>query len=179
VRPVDVPPGTRTVSDQEPRSLCRPPGRRSAGRLGSNGGVFFGQREAALTSACRPAIAYSRVDTGWTPSAVPSSSNFPASHLGSTLGLIAQSYRTFSSPPLGDLRDCPRPGSLLPPSPPAKKATARQDQTGPSWHSFTQSGRWVTRFSRHSRQRQRFGDLAVDHSSYFTLIGPTQQRHHC
>src|SRR5436305_1804059 len=31
----------------------------------------------------RPAIAYSRVGTGRTPSAVPSSSNFPASHLGS------------------------------------------------------------------------------------------------
>jgi hypothetical protein len=46
--------------------------------------------------SCRPAIAYSRVDTGRTPSAVPSSSNFPASHLGSQLGLIAQSYRAFS-----------------------------------------------------------------------------------
>jgi hypothetical protein len=30
-----------------------------------------------------------RVGTGRTPSAVPSSSNFPASHLGSELGLIA------------------------------------------------------------------------------------------
>jgi hypothetical protein len=37
----------------------------------------------------------------------------------------------------------------------------------PSWHSFTQSGRWVTGFSRHSRQRQRFGDLAVDHQLLF------------
>src|SRR5262249_46934359 len=60
------------------------------------------QREAALlTSACRPATAYSRVGTDRTPSAVPSSSNFPASHLGSELGLIVQSYRAFSSPPLG------------------------------------------------------------------------------
>jgi hypothetical protein len=38
---------------------------------------------ALLTRACPPAIAYSRVDTGRTPSAVPSSSNFPASHSGS------------------------------------------------------------------------------------------------
>src|SRR5215468_11183345 len=50
---------------------------------------------------CRPAIAYSRVDTGRNPSAVPSNSNFPASHLGSQLSLIAQCYRAFSSPPLG------------------------------------------------------------------------------
>ena len=47
-------------------------------------------REAdLLTSACGPAIAYSRVDTGRNPSAVPSSSKFPASHLDSELGLIA------------------------------------------------------------------------------------------
>ena len=39
-----------------------------------------------FTSACRPAIAYSRLGTGRTPSAVPSSSNFPASHLGSEFG---------------------------------------------------------------------------------------------
>jgi hypothetical protein len=32
---------------------------------------------------------------------VPSSSNFPASHLDSEPGLIAQSYRPFSSSPLG------------------------------------------------------------------------------
>src|SRR6516225_10572601 len=39
-------------------------------------------REAdLLTSACRPAIAYSRVDTGRNPSAVPSSSKLPASPL--------------------------------------------------------------------------------------------------
>ena len=39
------------------------------------------QHEATLlTSACRPTIAYSSVGTGPTPSAVPSSSNFPASH---------------------------------------------------------------------------------------------------
>jgi hypothetical protein len=44
---------------------------------------------------CRPAIVYSRVSTGRTPSPVPSSSNFPASHLGSELGLIAQSCRAF------------------------------------------------------------------------------------
>src|SRR5262250_2706753 len=54
-----------------------------------------------FTSACRPAIAYSRVGTGRTPSAVPSSSNFAASHSGSKLGLIAQSYRATSSPPFG------------------------------------------------------------------------------
>jgi len=48
-----------------------------------------------------PAIAYSTVGTGRTPSAVPSSSNFPASHSDSEPGLIAQSYRTFSSSPLG------------------------------------------------------------------------------
>jgi hypothetical protein len=48
-----------------------------------------------LTSACRPAIACSRVDRGLTPSAVLSSSNFPAAHLGSELDLIAQSYRAF------------------------------------------------------------------------------------
>jgi hypothetical protein len=66
---------------------------------------FLGSGEAALlTSACPPAIAYSRVGTGWIPSAVPSSSNFPASHLGSELGLIAQSYRAFSSPHSADLR---------------------------------------------------------------------------
>src|SRR6478672_10438097 len=53
-----------------------------------------------LTSAGRPAIAYSRVRTSGTPSAVPSSSNVPASHLGSELALIAQSCRAFSSLPL-------------------------------------------------------------------------------
>jgi hypothetical protein len=42
----------------------------------------------------RPAIAHSRIGTG-TPSAVPSSSNFLASRLGSKLGLIAQSCRAF------------------------------------------------------------------------------------
>jgi hypothetical protein len=46
-------------------------------------------------AASPPAIAYSRVNTGLTPSAVSSSSNFPASHLGSELGLIAQSFRAF------------------------------------------------------------------------------------
>jgi hypothetical protein len=45
-----------------------------------------------------PAIAYSRVGTGRTPSAVPSSSNFPASHLGwSSVGLVSLVER-FSSP---------------------------------------------------------------------------------
>src|SRR5262249_1433125 len=43
----------------------------------------------------RPAIAYSRVGTGRTPSAVPSSTNFRASLLGSDLGLIAQPCRAF------------------------------------------------------------------------------------
>jgi hypothetical protein len=88
------------------------------------------QREATLlTNACRPAIAYSRVGTGRTPSAVPSSSNFPASHLGSKLGLIAQSYRVFSSPPFG--QPTRLPGALLPPSPPAEKATAAHGQHTP------------------------------------------------
>src|SRR5262249_20835574 len=59
---------------------------------------------ATSSSAYRPAIAYSRVGTGRTPSAVPSSSNPPASHSYSELGLIAQSYRAFSSPPLGPAR---------------------------------------------------------------------------
>jgi hypothetical protein len=47
------------------------------------------------TAACPPAIAYSRVDTGRTPSAAPSSSKFPASHSGLALGLIARFYRAF------------------------------------------------------------------------------------
>ncbi len=64
-----------------------------------------------ISSACRPAIAYSRVGTGRTLSAVPSSSNFPASHLGSKLGLIAPSYRAFSSLPLG--RPTRLPGQAL------------------------------------------------------------------
>ena len=38
---------------------------------------------ALLTRACPLAIAYNRVGTGRNPSAVPSSSNFPASDLGS------------------------------------------------------------------------------------------------
>jgi hypothetical protein len=38
---------------------------------------------ALLTRACPLAIAYNRVGTGQNPSAVPSSSNFPASDLGS------------------------------------------------------------------------------------------------
>jgi len=38
---------------------------------------------ALLTRACPPAIAYNREDTGRTPSAVSSSSNFPPSHSGS------------------------------------------------------------------------------------------------
>jgi hypothetical protein len=50
---------------------------------------------ALLTRACPPAIAYSRVDTSRTLSAVPSSSNFPASYSGLASGLVAQSYRTF------------------------------------------------------------------------------------
>jgi hypothetical protein len=83
-----------------------------------------------LTSACRLAIAYNRVGTGRTPSAVSSSSNFPTSHLGSEFGLIAQSYRAFSSPPLGLTYMSARPGALPPPSPPAEKATGHQDQAG-------------------------------------------------
>jgi hypothetical protein len=53
------------------------------------------ERGVRPVAASPPAIAYSRVNTGLTPSAVPSSSNFPASHLGSELGLIAQSFRAF------------------------------------------------------------------------------------
>ena len=87
-------------------------------------------RASVLRTACRPAIAYSRVDTGRNPSAVPSSSNFPASHLGSELGLIAQSCRAFSSPPRGQSCTIARPGDFLPPSPPAEKATAGQQEAG-------------------------------------------------
>jgi hypothetical protein len=46
---------------------------------------------ARPVAASRPAIAYSRVDTGGSRSAVPSSSNFPVSHSGLEHGLIAQS----------------------------------------------------------------------------------------
>jgi hypothetical protein len=49
-----------------------------------------------VNGSYRPAIAYSRVGTGRTPSAVPSSSKFPISHLGPECGLIARSYRAFS-----------------------------------------------------------------------------------
>src|SRR5262245_62953585 len=91
-------------------------------------GLFPDHRDGRIGVSCRPPIAYSRVDTGRNPSAVPSSSNFPASHLGSKLGLIAQSYRVFSSPPFG--QPTRLPGGLLPPSPPAEQATARQDQAG-------------------------------------------------
>ena len=66
-----------------------------------------------IGGSCRPPIAYSRVDTGRNPSAVPSNSNFPASHLGSQLGLIAQSYRAFSSPPLGRPTPIAPSGGLL------------------------------------------------------------------
>ena len=66
------------------RTLMLPAG---GGRASSRGRFAYKRH--------RPAIAYSRVGTGRTPSAVPSSSNFPASHLGSELGLIAQSYRAF------------------------------------------------------------------------------------
>jgi hypothetical protein len=45
---------------------------------------------ALFTRACPPAIVYSRVDTSLIPSAMPSSSNFPASHSGLEHGLIAQ-----------------------------------------------------------------------------------------
>ena len=42
---------------------------------------------------------------------MPSNSNFPASHLDSELGLIAQSYRAFSSPRPGRPTRLPRPSS--------------------------------------------------------------------
>jgi hypothetical protein len=65
---------------------------------------------ALLTRACPPAIAYNRVDTGRTPSAVPSSSNFLASHSGLEHVLIAQSYRAF----LDLQRSCASASRLLP-----------------------------------------------------------------
>ena len=80
----------------------------------------------------RPPKACSRVDTGRNPSAGPSNSNFPASHLGSQLGLIAQSYRAFSSPPLGPPTRLPGQANLPPPSPPAEKTADGQDQAGQS-----------------------------------------------
>jgi hypothetical protein len=61
-----------------------------------------------------PAIAYSRVDTGRNPSAVPSSSKFPASHSRLGHGLIAQSYRPFSSSPLGRPTRLPGQAIFLP-----------------------------------------------------------------
>src|SRR5262245_31995487 len=70
-------------------------------------------RVPATGLACQPTIAYSTVDTGRTPSAVPSSSNFPPS-LGSEPGLIAQSYRAFSSPPLWPTYTIARPALSLP-----------------------------------------------------------------
>src|SRR5262244_462332 len=79
------------------------------GRDSNAGAGPLGQsRRARYARLPGPAIAYSRLGTGRTPSAMPSSSNFPASHLrGSELGLIAQSYRALSSPPLG--RGAPQP----------------------------------------------------------------------
>jgi len=77
-----------------------------------------------------PAIAYSTVGTGRTPSAVPSSSNFPASHSDSEPGLIAQSYRTFfifATRPT--YAGCAGSSGDLPPPPlQAEKATARRDE---------------------------------------------------
>jgi hypothetical protein len=60
------------------------------------------------------AISYSRVDTGRNPSAVPSSSKFPASHSRLGHGLIAQSYRPFSSSPLGRPTRLPGQAIFLP-----------------------------------------------------------------
>jgi hypothetical protein len=74
----------------------------SVGLLGGDGGrrspKHQAQSEHVICASARPAIAYSRVGTARTLSAVPSSSNFPASHLGPEFGLIARSYRAFSSP---------------------------------------------------------------------------------
>src|SRR5262249_36993067 len=89
-------------------------------------GLFPDHRDGRIGISCRPPIAYSRVDTGRNPSAVPSSSNFPASHLGSQLGLIAQSYRAFSSPPLGRPTRLPDQAAL-PPSPPAEEGHHQQN----------------------------------------------------
>jgi hypothetical protein len=74
--------------------------------FGVEGSLLFVLREALrllrylklsdeISSLPRTAIAYSRVDMGRNPSAVPSSSKFLAFHLGSELGPIAQSYRPF------------------------------------------------------------------------------------
>src|SRR5262249_52927931 len=66
-------------------------------------------REAALlTSACPPAIAYNRVGTGCrSPSAVPSSSNFPASHIGRPMFLPARPVSTVTK---AYAASCGRPG---------------------------------------------------------------------
>src|SRR5262249_14613643 len=74
-----------------------------------------------------PAIAYSTVDTR-TPSAVPSSSNSPTAHLGLELALIAQSYRPFSSSPLGGPTQVAR-RKLRPSS--AAVATSREGHHSP------------------------------------------------
>jgi len=52
-------------------------------------------RPLCLRAPAGQPFAYSRVGKGRTLSAVPSNSNFPASHLGSQPSLIAQSYRAF------------------------------------------------------------------------------------
>ena len=100
------------------------------------------------TNACRPAIAYSRVGTGRTPSAVPSSSNFPASDLDSRPGLIvliAQSCRGFSSPPFGRSARLPHEATLAAANDvcelrrklrrsSAAVATSREGQRSPNFH---------------------------------------------
>jgi hypothetical protein len=65
----------------------------------------------------RPAISYSRVCISRTPSGVPSSSNFPACHWTSELGLIAPYQRFSCLPPWGLPQNFPtrepRPGVEL------------------------------------------------------------------
>jgi hypothetical protein len=55
----------------------------------------FAEARGRFAYERRPAIAYSRIGTARILSAVPSSSNFPASHLGSEFGSIARSYSIF------------------------------------------------------------------------------------
>jgi hypothetical protein len=92
---------------------------------------------ALLTSACRLAFAYNRVGRGRTPSAVPSSSNSPASHLSSELGLIAQFYPAFPSPPLGRPTRIAAPGDSS-----AAVATRREGHRSPRSGQEDQHRRW-------------------------------------
>src|SRR5262249_22818695 len=63
---------------------------RSASRATESHGEGFYALNCRGKGARPPAIAYSRVDTGPIPSAVPSNSNFQAPHSGLEHGLIAE-----------------------------------------------------------------------------------------